>query len=41
LPNKILKHIHKKRFSVFLSRFLRICNQSLEKVLIRAKNIFY
>ncbi len=39
LPNKILRHIHKKRFSVFLSRFLRICNQSVQKVLIRA-NIF-
>jgi len=40
LPNKILRHIHKKRFSVFLSRFLRDCNQSLQKVLIRAKNVF-
>ncbi len=37
LPNKILRHIHKKRFSVFLSRFLRICSQSLQKVLIRKK----
>ncbi len=36
LPNKILRHIHKKRFSVFLSRFLRICNQSLQKVPKRA-----
>ncbi len=41
LPNKILRHIHKKIFSVFLSRILRICNQSLQKVLIRAKKIFY
>jgi hypothetical protein len=24
----------------FFSRFLRICNQSLQKVLIRAKKIF-
>ncbi len=40
LPNKILRHIHKERFSVFLSRFLRICNQSLQKVLIRATKIF-
>jgi hypothetical protein len=28
----ILRHIHKKIFSVFLSRFLRICNQSFEKM---------
>ncbi len=40
LPNKILGHIHKKRFSVFLSRFLRICNQSVQQVLIRAKQCF-
>ncbi len=40
LPNKILRHIHKKRFSVFLSRFLRICNQSVQKVLVRAKKNF-
>ncbi len=40
LPNKILRHIHKKRFSVCLSRFLRICNQSLQKVPIRAKKNF-
>ena len=37
LPNKILRHIHKKRFCVFLSCFLPICNQSLQKVLVRAK----
>ncbi len=37
LPNKILRHIHKKRFSIFLSCFVRICKQSLQKVLIRAK----
>ncbi len=41
LPIKILRHIHKKRFSVFLSRFLRICNQSVQKVLIRAKTFFF
>jgi len=29
-----------ERFSVFLSRFLRICNQSLQKVLIRSTNFF-
>ncbi len=40
LPNEILRHIHKKRFSVFLSCFLRICNQSLQKVLVRAKQDF-
>ncbi len=40
LPNKILRHIHKKRFSVFLSQFVRICNQSLQKVRMRAKKIF-
>jgi hypothetical protein len=40
LPIKILRHIHKKRFSVFLSRFLRICNQSVQKVPIREKNFF-
>ncbi len=39
LPNKILRHIHKKRFSIFLSRFLRICNQSVQKVLIKEKNV--
>jgi hypothetical protein len=32
LPIIILRHIHKKRYSVFLSRFLRICNQSVQKV---------
>jgi hypothetical protein len=37
LPNKILKYIHKKRFSIFLSCFLRIGNQSVQKVLKRAK----
>ncbi len=41
LPNKVLRHIHKKRFSVFLSRFLRVCNRSVQKVQIRAKRIFY
>ncbi len=40
LPNKILRHIHKKRFSVFLSRFLRICNQSVQKKLKRTKKNF-
>ncbi len=40
LPIKILRHIHKKRYFVFLSRFLRICNQSVQKKLIRAKQIF-
>jgi hypothetical protein len=40
LPNKILRHIYKKRYLVFLSRFLRICNLSLQKVLIRAKTNF-
>ncbi len=40
LPIKILRHIHKKRFSIFLNRFLRICNQSVQKVLIRVKKIF-
>jgi hypothetical protein len=40
LPNKILRHIHKKRFSVFFCRFLRICNQSVQKKLIRANTIF-
>jgi hypothetical protein len=40
LPNKILRHIHKKRFSAFLSRFLRICNQIVQKVVIRAKKNF-
>ncbi len=40
LPSKILRHIHKKRFTVFLSRFLRICNQSLQKVIKRAKKKF-
>jgi hypothetical protein len=34
----MLRHINKKRFSVF-SRFLRICNHSLQKVQIRAKKI--
>ncbi len=34
LHSKILRNIHNKRFSVFLNRFLRICNQSLKKVLI-------
>jgi hypothetical protein len=38
LPNKILRHIHKK-ISVFLSRFLRICNQSIQKVLKSANNM--
>ncbi len=36
----ILKHIHKKTFSVFLSRFVRVWLQSLQKVLIRAKQLF-
>jgi hypothetical protein len=40
LPNKILRHIHKKRFSVFLGRFLRICNKSVQKVLKRAKKLY-
>jgi hypothetical protein len=40
LPNKILRHIQKKRFSVFLSRFLRICNQSVQKVLIFKNSIW-
>ena len=40
LLNKILRHIYKKTISVFLSRFLRICYQSLQKVLIRAKKFF-
>jgi hypothetical protein len=40
LPSKILRHIHKKRFSVFLSRFLRMCNQSLQKEIIRATKFF-
>ncbi len=37
---KILRHIIKKN-SAFLSRFLRICNQSVQKVLIRAKIFYY
>jgi hypothetical protein len=41
LPNKILRHIHKKRFSVLLSRFLRICKLSVQKVLKRAKKFFF
>ncbi len=41
LPNQILRHIHKKRFSVFFSRFLRICNQSSQKVLMRAKFFYF
>ena len=41
LPIKILRNIHKKRFSVFLSCFLRFCNQSVQKVLIKAKKNFY
>ncbi len=40
LYSQILRHLHKKWFSVFLSRFLRICNQSFKKVLIRAKKKF-
>ncbi len=41
LHNKILRYIHKKIFSIFLSRFLRICYQSLKKVLIWPKNFFF
>ncbi len=37
LHNQILRYIHKKRFSVFLSRFLRICSQSSKKVQIWPK----
>jgi len=40
LLNKILRQIYKKTISVFLSRFLRICYQSFQKVLIRAKKNF-
>ncbi len=36
--NYILRYIHKKRFSVFLSRFLRICSQRSKKVLILKKS---
>ncbi len=41
LHSLILRHIHKKRFSVFLSHFLRICGQSFKEVLIRAKKNFF
>ncbi len=41
LPNQILRHIHKKRSFCFLSHFLRICNQSLQKVLKRANKKFF
>ncbi len=41
LHNYILRYIHKKRFSVFLSRFLRICSQSSKKVLIWPKKFFF
>ncbi len=42
LHNEILRHIHKKRFSVFWSsRFLRICNQILKGVLVWPKKNFF
>ncbi len=40
LPNKILRHINKKKIFRFLSRFFRICNQSVQKVLKRATKKF-
>ncbi len=41
LHNSILRHIYKKRFYVFLGRFLRFCNQSMKKVLKWPLNFFF
>jgi hypothetical protein len=41
LHNQILRYIHKKIFSFFLSRFLGMCNQSLKKVLLWPKFFFF
>ncbi len=37
LPNKIIRHVYKKKFFRFLSRLVRICIQSFEKMLKWAK----